>query len=212
MHKLGFQDIKKKKNIDFTILRTVSNYTELSLKYILNLLSSFESKPGIISERQAGRLRFLDSTEEEQKRGITMRASAISLLFKARGKGGGKGGGGKGGKGAGKGKGASDGPSSSSSSSGDNDESKHGAGNSAVASTKLAAETESATPAPTPAPAPPPPTPERPSYLLNLVDSPGHVDFCSDVSSATRLCDGALVKAIVRNVLLPVPNWLLVRV
>jgi translation elongation factor EF-G len=31
------------------------------------------------------------------------------------------------------------------------------------------------------------------SYLINLVDSPGHVDFSFDVSTAVRLCDGALV-------------------
>ena len=37
---------------------------------------------GIISERLAGTLRYLDSTEEEQRRGITMRASAISLKHK----------------------------------------------------------------------------------------------------------------------------------
>ncbi|CAK9250497.1 unnamed protein product [Sphagnum jensenii] len=30
-------------------------------------------------------------------------------------------------------------------------------------------------------------------YLINLVDSPGHLDFSSDVSTATRLCDGALI-------------------
>lgn len=30
-------------------------------------------------------------------------------------------------------------------------------------------------------------------YLINLVDSPGHIDFSSDVSTATRLCDGALI-------------------
>ena len=30
-------------------------------------------------------------------------------------------------------------------------------------------------------------------YLVNLVDSPGHIDFSSDVSTAARLCDGALI-------------------
>ena len=36
----------------------------------------------IISTRLAGKLRYMDSREDEQERGITMESSAVSLRFK----------------------------------------------------------------------------------------------------------------------------------
>lgn len=103
------------------------------------LTDSLICSNGIISPKLAGKLRFLDSTEDEQQRGITMHASAISLLFRS-----------------------NQNSTSTSIPLNTNEERSNSSSSSS-------------------------------DYLINLIDSPGHIDFSSDVSTATRLCDGALI-------------------
>ncbi|XP_055378467.1 elongation factor-like GTPase 1 isoform X2 [Condylostylus longicornis] len=83
------------------------------------LADSLVASNGIISQRMAGKLRYLDNRPDEQERGITMKSSSISLYYQN--------------------------------------------------------------------------FPNSDEYLINLIDSPGHIDFCNEVSTAVRLCDGAII-------------------
>ncbi|KAG6903265.1 hypothetical protein C0995_000160 [Termitomyces sp. Mi166 len=86
------------------------------------LMDTLLAANNIISARMAGKMRYLDSREDEQERGITMESSAVSLKFQVLGR---------------------------------------------EKSPK--------------------------TYIVNMIDTPGHVDFSSEVSTGSRLCDGALV-------------------
>lgn len=49
------------------------------------LMDALLAANNIISSRMAGKIRYLDSREDEQQRGITMESSAVSLRFKVLG-------------------------------------------------------------------------------------------------------------------------------
>jgi len=137
---------------------------------------------GIVHPRLAGELRFLDSRDDEQARGITMKASAISLAGAAP-----------------EGMELEERRKTGSLNSSSTAAREGGAAEAAVAAPAPSSRPPSLRPTaaaaspPSSAPAPPAAPDQSRLLLYNLVDSPGHVDFCSEVGAAARLCDGCLV-------------------
>ncbi len=128
------------------------------------------SSNGIISGRLAGKVRYLDSRDDEQERGITMKSSSIALLYKHQP--------------------PLPTPADSTAQSTGADTGKverKTERKGAPKKRKRARGDRMSTPPVLRARS------DAGVYLVNLIDSPGHIDFCSEVSTAVRFSDGALV-------------------
>lgn len=62
---------------DVRVITTIGHVDHGKTTFVDYLLAA----NNIISARMAGKIRYMDSREDEQQRGITMESSAISLRF-----------------------------------------------------------------------------------------------------------------------------------